>query len=101
MQLSVLGKGALASVYHLAAQEGGRVLSKPSLLSGDPELSESPGPWQRLGGPELLHGCLALQEGWRGRGSHPLQLDYAPRSTLTSLQSLWLILLRHLRGSGV
>lgn len=43
MQLSVLGKGALASVYHLSAQEGGQVLSKPSLLSGDPELSVSPG----------------------------------------------------------
>ena len=33
MQLSVLGKGALASIYHLSAQEGGRVLSKSSLLS--------------------------------------------------------------------
>lgn len=103
MQLSVLGKGALDSIFTCQLRKVGGSCPSPlfSLLSGDPELSVSPGLSQRLGGPELLHGCPALQEGWRGWCSHPLQLDYAPSSTLTSLQRLWLILLRHLRGSGV
>lgn len=68
MQLSVLGKGALALVYHLSAQERGRVLSKPFLLSSLWGPRAERVPWGHGRGWVGLSSCMAAQPSRKAGG---------------------------------